>query len=59
MCTTYCVVGNVLVVPVNRSKDASYHQLLRYDHVIDTLVTLTADPLPLHQICLQKIVVVS
>ena len=54
---TYCVVGIVLVVQVNKSKDASYHQLLKYDRVIDTLITLTADPPPLHQIYLQIIIV--
>ena len=44
--TTYCVVG-IVYIQVNKSKDASYHQLLKYNRMIDTLITLIADPPPL------------
>ena len=47
----YYVAGDALVVQVNKSKDASCHPLLKYDPLIEILIILTADPMPLHQIC--------
>ena len=38
---SHCVVGDVLAVRVNRSMDASCHQLLKHDFLIDTVIILT------------------
>ena len=45
------MVGDVHVVQVNKSKDASCRPPLKYDPLIGILIILIADPMPLHQIC--------
>ena len=45
------MVGDALAVQVNKSKDASCRPPLKCDPLIGILIILTADPMPLHQIC--------